>query len=233
MANNKLVEFQNKINYKFKDVNVLKVALTHSSYANEKKKYKLEYNERLEFLGDSVLSIIVSEYIFKACPNRPEGELTKLRAMIVCEGALAIAARNVGLGDYLFLGKGEELTGGRERSSVLADAFEATIGAIYLDGNLEAAREFVLSNLSEVIGRALSGEDLFMDYKTQFQELLQREHKGKIEYVLSHEEGPDHNKVFYTELYVGEQLYGMGFGKSKKESEQNAAKEALDRMCKN
>lgn len=226
----RVMEFQKKIDYEFKDYNTARTALTHSSYANERKGRNISYNERLEFLGDSVLSIVVSDYIFKKCPSRPEGELTKLRATIVCEGALAIGARESELGKYLYLGKGEEFTGGRERDSVLADAFEAVIGALYLDGGIEKSRDFIFSYLGGVIERALSGEDLFKDYKTQLQELLQRENSVKIEYRLEKEDGPDHNKVFYTGVYVDGEVRGIGSGRNKKESEQNAAKEALSKV---
>lgn len=226
-------EIQERINYEFRHINVLRTALTHSSYANEKKKQNLKYNERLEFLGDSVLGIIVSDYLFRNCPDRPEGELTKMRAMIVCEGALAMGARSIELGKYLYLGKGEENTGGRDRESILADAFEAMIGAIYLDSGINNAKKFVLSTLKKiVIDRVISGELLFVDYKTQFQEVLQKQSKGRIQYKLKSEEGPDHSKVFHTELYVDDTIYGMGSGKSKKESEQKAAKSALDGMGK-
>lgn len=226
---NRVIKFQERISYRFNDMDTARTALTHSSYANERKGKNISYNERLEFLGDSVLGIVVSDYIFKECPNRPEGELTKLRATIVCEGALAIGAREAELGKYLYLGKGEEYTGGRDRDSVLADAFEAVIGALYLDGGIEHSRDFIFKYLGGVIGRALSGEDLFKDYKTQLQELLQRDSSVKIEYRLEREDGPDHSKLFYTGVYVDDALKGIGSGKSKKESEQNAAKEAFSK----
>lgn len=227
---NLISEIQERISYRFRHIVALKTALTHSSYANEKKKQKLKYNERLEFLGDSVLGIIISDYLFRNCPNRPEGELTKMRAMIVCERALAMGARSIDLGKYMYLGKGEENTGGRDRESILADGFEAMIGAIYLDSGINSAKKFVLKTLREVIDRVIAGEGLFTDHKTQFQEVLQKYNKGKIQYRIKAEEGPDHNKTFYTDLYVDDYIYGTGAGRSKKESEQNAAKSALDRM---
>lgn len=227
-----LKEIQCKIGYNFKNVNILNWALTHSSYANEHKRFNITYNERLEFLGDSVLGLVVSDYIFNKYPNYPEGDLTKLRATVVCEPSLSYVARRINLGKYLLLGKGEEVTGGRERVSILADAFEALIGAIYIDGRLGSARKFVLKNLSDVIEDAVSGGELFTDYKTQLQETLQKKTKSKIEYKVVLEEGPDHNKIFHTEVSVRNKVLGVGVGKSKKEAEQNAAKRALVRMDK-
>ncbi|KNF08778.1 ribonuclease 3 [Gottschalkia purinilytica] len=227
---NFLQEIQSKIGYKFKDIELLNWALTHSSYANEHKKQKIVYNERLEFLGDSILGLIVSEYIFIKYPNYPEGDLTKLRATVVCEPSLSFIGRKINLGKYLLLGKGEEATGGRERVSILADAFEALIGAIYLDGKLKNAKEFTLKYLSPVIENAVNGGELFIDYKTQLQEMLQKKSKCKIEYKVVLEEGPDHNKIFHTEVSIENKILGKGIGKSKKEAEQNAAKIALTKM---
>lgn len=225
-----LKELQDKVEYNFSDEKFLNWALTHSSYANEYKKQKIIYNERLEFLGDSILGLIVSEYIYIVYPNYPEGELTKLRATVVCEPALSYLATNIDLGKYMLLGKGEEATGGRKRVSILADAFEALIGAIYLDGGMENAKCFVLKHLKPVIADAVNGLELFIDYKTQLQEVLQKKNKGNIEYKVVKEEGPDHNKIFHTEVYAKEKELGTGFGKSKKDAEQNAAKAALIRM---
>lgn len=225
-----LNELQEKIEYKFKDMKLLYWALTHSSYANEHKKQKITYNERLEFLGDSVLGLVVSEYIFVKYPRYPEGDLTKLRATVVCEPSLSYLAKNINLGKYLMLGKGEEATGGRERVSILADAFEALIGAIYLDGGIENAKVFVLKYLSPIIENAVNGVELFIDYKTHLQELLQKTTKSKIEYAVILEEGPDHNKIFHTEVTLDGEVLGKGIGRSKKEAEQNAAKSALDKM---
>lgn len=225
-----LNEIQNKTGYKFRKIELLNRALTHSSYANEHKRFKIMYNERLEFLGDSVLGLIVSDYIFMKYSDYPEGELTKLRATVVCEPSLSFIAKQIDLGKYLLLGKGEEVTGGRERVSILADAFEALIGAIYIDGKFVNAKVFVLKYMTGIIENAVNGRELFIDYKTQLQELLQKKTKARIEYKIVSEEGPDHNKTFYTEVAVKNEVLGKGFGKSKKEAEQNAAKVALERM---
>jgi len=225
-----LQELQAEIGYNFNNINLLNRALTHSSYANEHKKLNMTFNERLEFLGDSVLSVIVSDFIFTKYIEYPEGELTKLRATVVCEPSLAFVAKKLKLGRYLLLGKGEEATGGRDRVSILADALEALIGSIYLDGKLKSAKTFILKYLSEIIENAVKGGDLFIDYKTQLQETLQKTTKSKIEYRVIKEEGPDHNKIFHIEVTVDEDILGNGIGKSKKESEQNAAKTALDKI---
>ncbi|MTI47693.1 ribonuclease III [Sporosalibacterium faouarense] len=219
-------EFQQRIGYSFENDELLNRAFTHSSFANEHKRQNLSNNERLEFLGDSVLSVVVSDYIFEKYPNYPEGELTKLRATVVCEPSLAIIAKKLNLGIYLLLGKGEEATGGRERVSIVADAVEAVIGAIYLDGGLINARKFILSIFTAIIDEAVKGK-LFIDYKTELQEVLQRTTKAKIRYTVINEDGPDHNKIFQIGVKVGNKLLGEGMGKSKKEAEQNAAKSAL------
>ncbi|WIF94611.1 ribonuclease III [Caminicella sporogenes] len=221
-----ILKFETVINYTFKDKELLLEALTHSSYANEKKKKNYKYNERLEFLGDAVLSIIISDYLFRKYPNLPEGDLTKTRAKIVCEPTLSDCARDIKLGDFLLLGKGEKSTGGKDRTSILADAFEAVIGAIYLDGGLEKARDFVLKQMSKVIEDAVNGK-IFIDYKTKLQEILQNENNIKITYEVVKEKGPDHNKIFYTQVKKNDEIIGYGSGKSKKESEQSAAKMAL------
>ncbi len=212
------------IKYEFKNKELLMEALTHSSYANEKKLNV--YNERLEFLGDSVLGIVISDYLFRNYPKLPEGELTKTRAKIVCEPTLADCARIIALGDYLLLGKGEEATGGRYRTSLLADAFEALIGAIYLDGGIQSAQEFILSNMKNIIKDAIEGK-IFIDYKTKLQEIIQNQGNNTITYELIDEDGPDHNKTFFTQVKKNDIVIGYGNGKSKKESEQNAAKMAL------
>jgi len=212
------------IKYEFIKKDLLVEALTHSSYANEKKIGL--YNERLEFLGDSVLGIVISDYLFRNYPKLPEGELTKTRAKIVCEPTLADCARAITLGDYLLLGKGEEATGGRDRTSLLADAYEALIGAIYLDGGIESAQGFILSNMNSIIKDAIKGK-IFIDYKTKLQEIIQNGSNNTITYELVKEYGPDHNKTFYTQVKKNDVVIGYGNGKSKKESEQNAAKMAL------
>lgn len=220
----------NKIGYEFKNREILNRALTHSSYANEHRKNKIRNNERLEFLGDSVLGLSVSDYIFMKYPNYPEGELTKLRATVVCEPSLAYIARKISLGKYLLLGNGEEATGGRSRDSILADAFESLIGAIYLDGGLDFAKKFVLTNLEDIINNAVKGIEIFIDYKTQLQEILQKQTKSKIDYRILREEGPDHNKIFYMEVRIGNKIIGTGYGRSKKEAEQSSARKALCEM---
>lgn len=220
-------EFEKKIGYGFKDKNLLIRALTHSSYANERK-HPFESNERLEFLGDSVLSIVVSEYLFKHLTNVAEGDLTKLRASLVCEKSLHVFAEQINLGEQLMLGKGEENTGGRERPSILADAFEAVIAAIYLDGGMEAARDHILRFMPKDIEHGI--KPIFSDFKTVLQEVVQKNPEEKVEYVLIGEEGPDHNKRFVVEVMLNSQVIGKGKGRSKKEAEQLAAKEALELM---
>lgn len=214
------------IGYSFKNKELLKHALSHSSYANERK-ISGGSNERLEFLGDSVLSIVVSDYLYKNM-NVAEGELTKIRASLVCEKSLHIFARQINLGDFMRLGKGEENTGGRERPSILADAFEAVIAAIYLDGGMEPAAKHILRFMPENIIEAK--KPVFSDFKTVLQEVVQKNPEEKVEYVLIGEEGPDHNKRFVVEVCLNSQVIGKGKGRSKKEAEQLAAKEALELM---
>lgn len=220
-------KFEQIIGYTFKDKNLIYQAFSHSSYANEKKKPGGS-NERLEFLGDSVLSIVVSEYLYTHLTHIAEGELTKLRASLVCEKSLHVFARQISLGDFLMLGKGEENTGGRERPSILADAFEAVIAAIYLDGGLEAARRHILRFIPEDIQHRK--KPVFNDFKTILQEIVQKNPEEKVEYILAGEEGPDHNKRFVVEVCLNSNVIGRGKGKSKKEAEQLAAKEALELM---
>jgi ribonuclease-3 len=222
-------EFEKIINYKFNDKSILKEALTHSSYANEHKKNHLKYNERLEFLGDAVLSISVSDYIFKNCPELPEGELTKLRASLVCEKTLYVFAKKINLGNYIYLSNGEKKGGGADRPSILSDAFEAVIAAIYMDGGMEEARRFVLSFVVPDIKNHTSGK-AFKDYKTQLQEIIQRNPGEKLQYVLVEASGPDHNKHFTVEVHLNSNVIGKGGGRSKKEAEQQAAREALELM---
>lgn len=216
---------QNNIGYHFKNTALLSRALTHSSYANE---YNLSAgdNERLEFLGDSVLGFITAEYLFSNHRDFPEGELTKLRAYAVCEKSLFAYAQEIELGRYLKLGKGEERTGGRERPSVLSDAFEAVIAAIYLDGGMDEAKKFVLRFVVPYV----EAKPTFKDYKTALQEVVQQNHGEALEYVLVSESGPDHNKRFEIEVHLNSNVLGRGVGGSKKKAEQNAAKEALELM---
>lgn len=213
--------------YKFKDISLLKNALTHSSYANEVRK-GITSNERLEFLGDSVLSVVVSNYIYKNFKNLPEGDLTKLRASLVCEKALCSFSREIDLGKYLFLGKGEDKGGGRERDSILADAFEAVIAAIYLDGGMEAAEKHIMRFVLPEIEH--TQDDGFKDYKTALQEIIQRNPEESVSYILTDETGPDHNKSFTVEVHLNSNVIGSGTAKSKKRAEQMAAKQALELM---
>lgn len=222
-------ELESVIGYTFADKRKLLLALTHSSYSNEKKGEGLSSNERLEFLGDAVLNIVTSTYIYRNFPNLPEGEMTKTRASIVCEGSLMKCATKISLGKFLLLGKGEENTGGRTRTSILSDAFEALIGAIYLDAGLAEAGSFISRAMKELLGDSNSSE-VFVDYKTRFQEIMQKSSDRKIVYQILDEKGPDHDKSFIVQLSVGSRVFGTGKGKSKKEAEQNAAKEALNKM---
>lgn len=219
-------QLQQIIHYQFHNITFLEVALTHSSYANEMR-HQVRYNERQEFLGDAVLSIIVSDYLFNNY-TVPEGDLTKLRAALVCERSLDVMANKIGLGDYLRLGHGEEMTGGRTRPSIIADAFEALIAAIYLDSGIESAREFVLPFVIEM----LEHEDSlsFKDYKTILQEIIQQNPEEKLVYKLVGEKGPDHDKRFVVEVLLNSNVIGKGQGRSKKTAEQMAAKEALELM---
>lgn len=223
--NNKIKELQEKLGYKFNNESILIRALSHSSYVNENHSVG-DSNERLEFLGDSVLGFITAENFFKNYKNLPEGELTKLRAATVCEKSLSGFARQLELGKYLLLGKGEILTGGRERPSIQADAFEAIIAAIYLDGGMEAARVFVLKYIDEAIRRQQSVKD----YKTMLQEVVQKNPGEFVEYVLTGETGPDHDKRFEVEVHLNSNVIGRGIGRSKKRAEQEAAREALELM---
>ena len=223
---NNISLFEENINYEFTNKEYILEALTHSSYSNENKNYP--FNERLEFLGDSVLSIVISDYLFKKETKLPEGELTKIRANIVCEESLSEVSKNINLGKYMLLGKGDEATGGRERISILADALEAVIAAIYLDGGIKCAREFILTNMEKIINDSIKGK-IFRDYKTCLQEVLQSNGENNIWYKLIEEKGPDHNKRFVMEVGINDTVLGVGEGKSKKDAEQVAAKCALDK----
>ncbi|HOM02611.1 MAG TPA: ribonuclease III [Acetivibrio sp.] len=222
----RIKELEGVIGYCFEDKMKLVLALTHSSYANECRDDRISSNERLEFLGDTVLNMVVSEYIFTNCSYLAEGEMTKFRANVVCERTLAECAQNISIGKYLLLGKGEENTGGRSRVSILSDAVEALIGAIYIDGGLESARAFILNQLGKTIEESIRGT-IFMDYKTQLQEIIQRTNEHKISYEIIEEKGPDHSKVFVAQVKVDEKVVGIGEGRSKKEAEQMAAKSSL------
>lgn len=220
---------EKSIDYTFNDKRLLKCALTHTSFANES---KTPSNERLEFLGDSVLSFFVSDHIFKNYKDMPEGELTRLRSSLVCEAALCVFAREIGLGDNLLLGKGEEKSGGRNRDSILADAFEALLAAIFLDGGAENAKKFVY----KFVLRELENKDINhsnKDYKTLLQEIIQRNPEEVISYILTGESGPDHDKTFEVEVHLNSNVIGKGSGKSKKAAEEAAAKQALTLMGEN
>lgn len=215
---------EEKIMYHFADPSILINALTHSSYANEMRMSREKNNERLEFLGDAVLELVTSECIYREYENLAEGDLTKLRASIVCEQTLSACARDLNLGSYLLLGKGEDISGGRERDSILSDALEAIIGAVYLDGGFTNAKEFIKS----FILADVKDKELFFDSKTILQEIIQNEdNKQKIRYKLISEDGPDHNKSFTISVYVGNDEIGCGVGRTKKAAEQEAAYQAI------
>lgn len=219
-------EMMKVLGYTFKNPALLETALTHSSYANEGNR-KLNSNERLEFLGDSVLGFVTAGYLFQHETGK-EGELTRLRASLVCEKALSSYAKKINLGEYLLLGKGEQRGGGAQRASLLADAFEAVIAALYLDGGLQQAEVFILPFIKEELSNQRKPH--FRDYKTQLQEIIQQNPEEQLEYELKGESGPDHNKQFLVEVHLNSNVIGSGKGKSKKEAEQQAAREALKLM---
>ena len=216
-------QLESVIGYKFQNTNLLKQALTHSSYANECRMNKQGNNERLEFLGDAVLELTTSEYVYLADKKMPEGELTKLRASLVCEQTLSMCANEIELGKYLLLGKGEAATGGRERKSILSDAMEAVIGAIYLDGGFTNAKEFIHKFILSDIDK----KKLFFDSKTILQEIVQSDYKKKLHYELIAESGPDHNKNFTVMAYMDDQEMCSGVGHTKKAAEQEAAYKSI------
>lgn len=224
-VDSKVKVFEEIIGYTFKDKSLLQTALTHSSYANEMNG-KFDYNERLEFLGDSVLGMITAEYLFTHHPEMPEGKLTKTRASMVCEKSLHKFAQSIKLGEFMYLGKGEINTGGRERPSILADAFESVIAAIYLDAGFEEAKKFVLGFISN----ADIEEPVITDYKTALQEIVQKNPGEYLEYFMVGESGPDHCKTFIVEVHLNNNVIGTGEGRSKKQAEQMAAKATLRLM---
>ena len=228
MHNKNLSVFMQTIGYDFKDISLLEVALTHSSYANEQKKGNCCDNERMEFLGDAVLELSSSDYIYKNHSEMAEGKMTRLRASIVCEPTLALCARAIKLDTFIRLGKGEELTGGRSRDSIVSDACEAVIGAIYLDGGFANAKEFV----NKFILNDLDNKKLFFDSKTILQEIVQAHFKEEISYRMIGEEGPDHDKSFHAAVLIGEKEYGTGTGRTKKAAEQEAAYQSILRLHK-
>ncbi len=221
--------FEENIGYEFSKKEILIEALTHSSYANEHKANRFKDNERLEFLGDAILDLVVSDFLYRKHTDLPEGDLSKFRASIVCEAFLIEAAKEISLGSFMLLGKGEEMTGGRERTSVLADAFEAVIGAIYLDGGLDSAKKFIHQFIISFM-ESLSGSKKIEDYKTHLQETIQKKSKKPISYVVVREDGPDHAKFFEVEVKHNGLVLGSGSGKTKKEAEQKAAYEALQKL---
>lgn len=224
-----LTILEEKISIKFSDISILNQAFVHPSLANEKEKFHQENNQRLEFLGDAVLELAISEYLYRNYDFLTEGQMTKVRAFAVCESSLANIARQLALNEYLILSKGEENTGGREKASILADTFEALIGAIYIDKGYKIAYDFIIKNLEEIIKKAVNGKCGF-DYKTDLQELLQKFGDEKIIYNVISESGPDHDKLFQVEVVWKDKILGKGGGKSKKQAEQMAAKAALDKI---
>lgn len=215
---------------KWNDINIYNKALTHTSYANENKNLHLPHNQRLEFLGDAVLELVVSEYLYKIFRHFPEGLLTKTRAAVVCESSLAEAANELNLGKYLKIGKGEERSGGRKRPSLLADALEALIGAVYLDQGLELARDFILKIFSDDLNEMAEKGGNVGDYKTELQEMVQQKSDIPLLYTIINEKGPDHDKTFTAAVTFNNRTWGEGTGRTKKEAEQDAAKKALDQI---
>ena len=225
MKENKMEELEKIIGYQFKDKELLTLAMTHSSYANEHR-MRHKHNERLEFLGDAVLELVSSEFLYHRDEKMPEGDMTKLRASLVCEPTLAFCTKEINLGKYLLLGKGEDLTGGRGRDSILSDAFEALIGAIYLDGGFANAKEFIL----KFILSDMEHKKLFYDSKTILQEMVQGEYKESLSYELIGEEGPDHDKKFIVSAKIGDEVITTGSGRTKKAAEQAAAYAAIIKL---
>ncbi len=223
-----LEKLQSIIEYSFKKLSLLDTALTHSSFSGSKG-HDVEHNERLEFIGDSILDMIISLHLYKKCKHLPEGQLTRMRASIVCESSLREAAEKLQLGEFLQLSKGEEHTGGRRRASILADAFEALLAAIYLDGGINKATHFVISVMGDAIEASIQGRS-FSDYKSYLQEQIQKNSTGKLIYKTLKEEGPDHDKLFEMALYLEDELIGTGSGRSKKDAQQAAARAAIEKM---
>ena len=227
MNNFNLSNVEKNLKINFDNKRIIQTAFTHSSY--EKQFKESQYNERLEFLGDSVLQLTITEYLFSNYKNKLEGELTRLRSLIVCENSLYNVARKLGISDFIMMSKGEELTGGRDRISIQADAVEAIIAAIYIDKGLEVAKEFILTNFNDIIKKAIDNK-IILDFKTKLQEYLQKDGDIDINYELYKHEGPPHRRKFFVNLYVEGKLLGSGEGYSKKEAEQNAAQEALIKL---
>ncbi|MFC0328752.1 ribonuclease III [Paenibacillus sepulcri] len=224
----KFEELQSRLQLRFRTTRLLRQAFTHTSYVNEHRQSVLEHNERLEFLGDAVLQLTVSEFLYRTFPERPEGQLTRMRASIVCEPSLARFADMLGLGAHVMLGRGEEQLGGRLRPALLADLFESFVGAIYLDQGLEAVRTFLVRHIFPHIDS--DGGMLVKDYKSTLQERAQHSGMGLIEYRITEERGPAHDREFVVEVYIADVLYGTGIGRTKKEAEQQAAAEAWRKL---
>ena len=225
-----LKQFEKKLGYRFKNKELLKKALTHKSFANENKWPSTEHNERFEFLGDAVLELVISHLLMERFPDSSEGKLSKIRASIVNEKTLATVAQDLAIGQYLYFGKGEEVGGGRTKSSILSDGVEAVFGAIYLDRGFKKTFK-VLSKIAENIFSQMDGEDFYKDYKTHLQETAQLRFKAIPRYKLVNEVGPDHDKEFEINILLNNEIFGVGKGKSKKEAEQNAAKQALEKIA--
>lgn len=225
----RIKEFEKKLGYSFKKRDILKQSLTHRSYTNENNLSPLEHNERNEYLGDAVLELVISHLLFENFEEHPEGELSKLRAAVVNEAELADIARNLELGKYLFLGKGEEQTGGRDKSSILSDAYEAVLGGVFLDRGLKKAFPLIEKHFEQIIEK-VGAEGFVKDYKTRLQEAVQSKFHVTPSYKIIKSHGPDHNKIFEVNVVVKDVLYGIGKGSSKKGAEQSAAKEALVRL---
>ncbi len=223
MLQRPMEELEDRIGYHFGNRELLRQALTHSSFLNEQKIHKSKDYERIEFLGDAILEMVSSDFLYHRYPEMPEGQLSKLRASMVCEKALAFCARDLELGQYLILGKGEDATGGRQRESIIADVMESITGAIFLDSGLENARNFIFS----FILNDLEDKQLFVDSKSRLQELVQGKYHEEVHYELIDQSGPDHDKIFEVEVRMGDRLLGTGSGRNKKLAEQQAAYEAL------
>lgn len=223
-------KLEDKLGYIFRDRSLLIQALIHSSYSNENKQYKNKHNERLEFLGDAVLELVFSEILYKKFNYVNEGVLTSYRAKLVCENSFSILSDKLSIPENLILGKGEEFTGGREKDSLKADAFEAVCGAVYLDGGLKPVQDIINSNLALILNELEEHKEVFINYKSKLQEYLHKQRKTEFKYILCKEDGKSHDKTFYMDVYLNSKLIGKGSGKSKKQAEQMAAKDALKRF---
>jgi len=229
MKHDRFEELQQRLQLRFRKTRLLKQAFTHTSYVNEHRQSTVDHNERLEFLGDAVLQLTVSEYLYRTFPDRPEGQLTRMRASIVCEPSLARFAEILGLGSHVLLGRGEEQLGGRQRPALLADLFESFVGAIYLDQGLESVRSFLTMHMFPHIDS--DGSMLVKDFKSTLQERAQHSNLGTIEYRIAEERGPAHDREFVAEVSIGEEILGAGVGRTKKEAEQRAAAEAWRKLA--